>query len=246
MILAAGLGTRLRPLTNDRPKALVEVAGCTMLELTLLRLRASVFAKSSSMRITSQRWSPIISVSIENFGMQIEISYEDVLLDTGGGIKRAAHFFLGSDEPFLVHNVDVLSTIDFSRMLQFHMDRMRSRRSPFRTVPPRVIFSSTITINSVAVAPAPLAIPNSFAPPYTACPSVLRDSYPVAAYFLSHQSGRCHSPSSLRTCVSAAERNPYLGSVQTGTIGETWAVRSISPKLQGTLSKASTLSIHPN
>jgi NDP-sugar pyrophosphorylase family protein len=58
----------------------------------------------------------------QNFGMQIEISHEEILLDTGGGIKRAAHFFLGSDEPFLIHNVDVISTIDFNQMVQFHME----------------------------------------------------------------------------------------------------------------------------
>ena len=59
----------------------------------------------------------------DNFGMRIEISREDVLLDTGGGLKKAAPFFLedGSrDEPFIVHNVDVLSTIDLTRMVEFH------------------------------------------------------------------------------------------------------------------------------
>jgi NDP-sugar pyrophosphorylase family protein len=61
-----------------------------------------------------------------NFGMRIEVSREEVLLDTGGGLKQAAWFFLedpGSAEPFLLHNVDVLSTIDFGRMLQSHRDR---------------------------------------------------------------------------------------------------------------------------
>jgi NDP-sugar pyrophosphorylase family protein len=67
--------------------------------------------------------------SNKNFGMRIEISREEVLLDTGGGLKKASWFFLEDsarpdskqiDEPFLLHNVDVISTIDFSRMLQFH------------------------------------------------------------------------------------------------------------------------------
>jgi len=52
--------------------------------------------------------------------MRIEVSHEEILLDTGGGLKHAAHFFLGSDEPFLVHNVDVISTIDFGQMRLFH------------------------------------------------------------------------------------------------------------------------------
>ena len=60
----------------------------------------------------------------DNFGMRIEISREEVLLDTGGGLKKAAWFFQedsGSrDEPFILHNVDVLSTIDLQRMVQFH------------------------------------------------------------------------------------------------------------------------------
>jgi NDP-sugar pyrophosphorylase family protein len=60
----------------------------------------------------------------DNFGMRVEISPEEVLLDTGGGLKKAAHFFLkdntGSDEPFVLHNVDVLSTIDLARMVEFH------------------------------------------------------------------------------------------------------------------------------
>ncbi len=121
MILAAGLGTRLQPLTEDRPKALVEVGGSTLLELALTRLRAFGI---SEVIINTHHFAVMLADYLrvhQNFGMHIEISYEKVLLDTGGGIKHAAHFFLGSEEPFLVHNVDVLSTIDFSRMLQFHV-----------------------------------------------------------------------------------------------------------------------------
>jgi len=55
-----------------------------------------------------------------NFGMHIEISREDVLLDTGGGLKKAAWFF--EEEPFILHNVDVITTIDLQRMLQFHSE----------------------------------------------------------------------------------------------------------------------------
>lgn len=120
MVLAAGLGTRLRPLTNDRPKALVEVAGRTLLELTLNRLRSfGIF----EVIINTHHFADMIADYLEthhNFGMHIEISRERVLLDTGGGLKHAQHFFLGSDEPFLLHNVDVLSTIDFERLVQFH------------------------------------------------------------------------------------------------------------------------------
>jgi NDP-sugar pyrophosphorylase family protein len=131
MILAAGLGTRLRPLTDNRPKALVEIAGRTLLEITLSRLRA--FGITEVIINVHHFADKILDYlkSNKNFGMRIEISREDVLLDTGGGLKKAGWFFLEDpsrrdsnqiDEPFLLHNVDVISTIDFARMLQFHKE----------------------------------------------------------------------------------------------------------------------------
>jgi mannose-1-phosphate guanylyltransferase len=127
MVLAAGLGTRLRPLTDDRPKALVEVGGRTLLEITLARLRA--FGIHDVIVNVHHFADKVISFLAEqdNFGMHIEVSREDVLLDTGGGLKKAGWFFLDSDspgqekdEPFLLHNVDVVSSIDLQRMVQFH------------------------------------------------------------------------------------------------------------------------------
>jgi mannose-1-phosphate guanylyltransferase len=124
MVLAAGLGTRLRPLTNDRPKALVEVAGRTLLEITLSRLRG---VGVREVIVNAHHFSDLLVVYLkanDNFGMRIEVSREDVLLDTGGGLKKAAWFFLenSADEPFLVHNVDVISTIDLRRMMEFHRE----------------------------------------------------------------------------------------------------------------------------
>jgi NDP-sugar pyrophosphorylase family protein len=130
MILAAGLGTRLRPLTDDRPKALVEINGRTLLEITLSRLRN--FGVHEVM-INVHHFADMILEYLktnDNFGMTIEVSCEEVLLDTGGGLKKAAHFFVGDsvddsirpEEPFIVHNVDVLSTIDLRRMVQFHTE----------------------------------------------------------------------------------------------------------------------------
>jgi NDP-sugar pyrophosphorylase family protein len=122
MVLAAGLGTRLRPLTDERPKALVTVAGRTLLEITLARLRS--FGVSEVIINTHHFGDMIVEYlgANHNFGMRIEVSREEELLDTGGGLKRAAQFFLeaGQNEPFIVHNVDVLSTIDLARMVQFH------------------------------------------------------------------------------------------------------------------------------
>ena len=84
MILAAGLGTRLRPLTDDRPKALVEIAGRTMLEIALARLRS--FGVSEVI-VNVHHYADMIVDYLEahdDFGMRIEVSREDVLLDTGG------------------------------------------------------------------------------------------------------------------------------------------------------------------
>ncbi len=124
MILAAGLGTRLKPLTDTRPKALVELAGRTLLEITLTRLRT--FGVTEVIINVHHFADQILAYlkSHNNFGLRIEISREEVLLDTGGGLKKAASFFLEDsnrlDEPFLLHNVDVISNIDLIRMLQFH------------------------------------------------------------------------------------------------------------------------------
>jgi mannose-1-phosphate guanylyltransferase len=127
MILAAGLGTRLRPLTNDRPKALVEVAGRTLLEITLARLRAFGIRE---VIVNVHHFADQVVEYLKanaNFGVRIEISREEILLDTGGGLKKAAWFFLDdparADEPFLLHNVDVISGVDFAAMVQAHNAR---------------------------------------------------------------------------------------------------------------------------
>lgn len=130
MILAAGLGTRLRPLTNDRPKALVEINGRTLLEVTIKRL--ADFGVREFIVNVHHFVEMIVDYlkQKKNFGLRVEVSREDdLLLDTGGGLKKAAWFFAentasktGSDhdEPFLLHNVDVISNIDFPEMLRFH------------------------------------------------------------------------------------------------------------------------------
>lgn len=124
MILAAGLGTRLRPLTDNRPKALVEVGGRTLLEITLARLRA--FGVREVIINVHHFGDMVVDYLKKNrdFGMRVEISREEVLLDTGGGLKKAGFFFLdGLGEPFILHNVDVISTINLEKMVQFHRER---------------------------------------------------------------------------------------------------------------------------
>jgi NDP-sugar pyrophosphorylase family protein len=127
MILAAGLGTRLRPLTDDRPKALVDVAGHTLLEIVLGRLRAFDVRE---VIVNAHHHAEMIQDYLkanDNFGMRIEVSREEDLLDTGGGLKKAAYFFSedggNSDEPFILHNVDVISTIDLGRMVRYHVEQ---------------------------------------------------------------------------------------------------------------------------
>jgi mannose-1-phosphate guanylyltransferase len=127
MILAAGLGTRLRPLTDDRPKALVEVAERTLVEIALTRLGS--FGIRDVIINVHHFADQIVDYlkAHKNFGMRIEISREDVLLDTGGGLKKAGWFFLESstaaDEPFILHNVDVLSAMDLRRMVEVHIQK---------------------------------------------------------------------------------------------------------------------------
>jgi len=126
MVLAAGLGTRLRPLTDSRPKALVEIDGRTLLEITLARLRA-FGVREVIVNVHHFADMMVAYLARQNFGMRIEISREEVLLDTGGGLKKAARFLLEdarqSDESFLLHNVDVLSNIDLGSMVQFHKEQ---------------------------------------------------------------------------------------------------------------------------
>ena len=192
MVLAAGLGTRLRPLTNDRPKALVELAGRTMLDITLARLRSFGIHEAI---INTHHHAQMIEdylAAHHKFGMNLAISREETLLDTGGGLNQASWFFLGNpsvdvendesvphpsrslrwagsqnshpedagvphisrrplpgdvgspspqvsadahvredeeisqgarrDQPFLLHNVDILSTIDLDAMLRHHVE----------------------------------------------------------------------------------------------------------------------------
>jgi len=126
MILAAGLGTRLRPLTDNRPKALVQIAGHTLLEITLSRLRTFGIRE---VIINVHHYADMIIEYLkrnDDFGMHIVVSREEVLLDTGGGLKKAAYFFLedsnSAEQAFILHNVDVISTIDFRRMVQFHTE----------------------------------------------------------------------------------------------------------------------------
>lgn len=122
MIFAAGLGTRLRPLTNNRPKALVEIGGKTMLERVIHRLADAGF---DNITINIHHFGQKVIDFLEehdNFGLNLHISDErDMLLETGGGILKARQF-LDGEEPFLVHNADILTDLDLQAMYQNHVE----------------------------------------------------------------------------------------------------------------------------
>ncbi|MDR0749093.1 MAG: nucleotidyltransferase family protein [Tannerellaceae bacterium] len=123
MILAAGLGTRLKPLTDSIPKALVPVDGKPMLEHLVLKLKAAGFREIViNVHHLGGQIIDFLAAN-DNFGIKIKISDErDYLLDTGGGIKHAAGFLAESNEPFLVHNVDILSNVDLKAFYNHHAE----------------------------------------------------------------------------------------------------------------------------
>jgi len=118
MIFAAGLGTRLYPITKDRPKAMAEVNGVTLLEHNISFIAAQGF---DEIIVNVHHFADKVVdflKSKNNFGLKIEVSYEKELLDTAGGLAKAADFF--DDEDFLLYNVDVVSNIDLQKMLDHH------------------------------------------------------------------------------------------------------------------------------
>jgi NDP-sugar pyrophosphorylase family protein len=122
MILAAGLGTRLRPLTHSSPKALLQVEGKPLLQHALEHVACNGIR---DVIINLHHFPGMIREFLTlhgNFGLNISFSEETAeLLDTGGGVKKASWFF-NDGKPFLVRNVDVISTLDIVRMLQFHLE----------------------------------------------------------------------------------------------------------------------------
>lgn len=118
-IPSAGLGTRLRPLTDTRPKALVEVGGTTLLERAIRRME-SIGAKRIVVNVHHFADQIIEFVGARIWQSDIKISDErEMLADTGGGIKHASKLFL-EGLPIMVHNVDVLSTINLKDMVVKH------------------------------------------------------------------------------------------------------------------------------
>lgn len=122
LIFAAGLGNRLKPLTDTTPKALLPVNGKPMLEHVITKLIAAGFDQITiNIHHLGQQIVDFLKEN-NNFGIEIHISDErEYLLDTGGGIKHAAKFLEGK-EPFLVHNVDIFSNVDLKGLYEKHLD----------------------------------------------------------------------------------------------------------------------------
>ena len=119
MILAAGLGTRLKPLTDTMPKALVPVGGTPLLDLNIRKLQAQGYDRfivnihhfSQQIRdhVAQQDYAPLVHFSDES----------QELLETGGGLKKAQGLFR-EEEPILIHNVDILDNVDYNWFANQH------------------------------------------------------------------------------------------------------------------------------
>ena len=119
MIFAAGLGTRLKPLTDTKPKALIPVGGETLLGRTIGRLmtfgyqdfvvNVHHFAKDIEAFVAGQDYARFVRFSDET----------EMLLETGGGLKKAAPLF-DPNEPILIHNVDILDNVDYNWFANQH------------------------------------------------------------------------------------------------------------------------------
>lgn len=121
MIFAAGMGTRLLPLTETKPKALVEIDGIPLLEIIIKRLKKYGF---NDIVINVHHFAPQIVAFLDknnNYGVNIRISDEtELLLDTGGGLLKAREL-LTDGEPVLIHNIDVITDINLRSLYEYHL-----------------------------------------------------------------------------------------------------------------------------
>lgn len=122
MVFAAGIGSRLKELTRETPKCLMQAGGKTLLEHVLIKLKA---AGVTEVVINTHHLAEKITSYLadkKNFGLTVHISYESSLLDTGGGLRKAAAFFKGEDA-FIVHNSDIYCTSDINALVDAHRSK---------------------------------------------------------------------------------------------------------------------------
>ena len=238
MILAAGLGTRLRPLTNDRPKALVELNGRTLLEITLTRLQT--FGVTEAIINVHHHAQMVVDYlhSKNNFNMRLEISREDdQLLDTGGGLKKASWFFLDDanrrDEPFFLHNVDVISSIDLATMLQFHMDHqaLATLAVQSRESSRQLLFDDRLQLVGRRIGQEEFVIPSEARNPLSPAPVSSVDAHTKT--FHSEETKTCHSERSEESAFSS--HSPLVYPEPRGATSH-----SFTPSIEGPLPLSQT------
>ena len=119
MVFAAGVGSRLKELTSTSPKCLMQIGGVPMLELVINRLKE---VGVQEVMINLHHLPDVITEFVQkrnNFGINVQFSYEEKLLDTGGGLKKVCDFFKDEDF-FFIHNSDVYSTFDLKAAVKAH------------------------------------------------------------------------------------------------------------------------------
>lgn len=213
MILAAGLGTRLRPWTLSHPKALVPVDGVPMLQRVILRLKDFGF---DDITVNVHHFADQIVdfLNSNDFGVKISISDEsERLLDTGGGLLAAEKYLLDSPEPVLIHNVDIISNAPLSELMGNHVDLGRdvTLLTSHRDSQRRLIFDMNGTLKAwhnlatgeyrpADYSPCQADIDTAFSGIYVVGPRVfgaLRnysdrigdEAFPIMPFFLSHPEG---------------------------------------------------------
>lgn len=119
MLFAAGIGSRLGKITETTPKSLVEAGGRPMLEHVILNLKkAGVTGLVINLFHLGEKIQEFLKAK-DNFSMDIEFSFEDRLLDTGGGLKKASEYFRNEDS-FFIHNCDIYCDLDLTKLLSYH------------------------------------------------------------------------------------------------------------------------------
>ena len=147
MIFAAGLGTRLRPLTDTMPKALVRVGGEPLLHRVVMNLKKAGFERIViNVHHFAEQIVDYLKTN-DNFGLDIRISDEsDALLDTGGGIRKAAPLFDPSS-PILIHNVDILHNVDLAKLYDTAADNDATLLVSRRDTSRYLIFNEEMRLN---------------------------------------------------------------------------------------------------
>jgi len=184
MILAAGLGTRLSPLTKHTPKALLQIKGKPLLYIVLDRCIKMGFHRIA---VNTHHYSDKIRRAVSEYSFPAKtflyISEEPTLLDTGGGIKKMVPL-LGTSEPILVINVDILANINLKQIVQFHHQQGADATLVVRdeTTQRPLAFDQRMRFKGRYFASTPQVKPYQFCGIQVIAPWIFRD-YPGDAFY---------------------------------------------------------------